>query len=215
MEHSCQKVDLENWDRKEHYCYYTEQLKIEFNVTAPVDVTNLLDFCHTYGYKFYPTVIYLVTKVLNKIENFKMFRDQTGALCVWKKIIPSYTIFHEDNQTFSDCWSDFSEDFEVCYRNIMKDMQAGQKKRGMKVKEHQPPNFYCISCTPWISFTSCSSRVANGEPTFFPIITIGKYEKRATKMVAPVNITIAHAVCDGYHAGLFFQSLQKEIDALH
>ena len=33
--------------------------------------------------KFYPTVIYIVTKVLNKIENFKMFRDNEGNLCVW------------------------------------------------------------------------------------------------------------------------------------
>lgn len=36
------KIDIENWVRKEHYRYYTEKLKIEVNMTAPIDVKNLL-----------------------------------------------------------------------------------------------------------------------------------------------------------------------------
>lgn len=62
-------------------------------MTANIDVKELLHFCHTHKYKFYPTIIYFVTKVLNKIDNFKMFRDQDENLYVWDKIIPNYTIF--------------------------------------------------------------------------------------------------------------------------
>ena len=69
------KIDLENWCRKEHYLYYTNSLNVEVNMTANIDVTDLLDFCHTNGYKFYPTLIYCVTKVLNRIDNFKMFKE--------------------------------------------------------------------------------------------------------------------------------------------
>lgn len=208
------KIDLETWSRKEHYLYYTEKFKIEFNITASMDVTKLLDFCHSHEYRFYPTIICLVTKVLNKIENFRMFQDEQGNLCVWDTVIPNYTIFHEDDKTFSDCWSDYSEDFETCYRNITGDMRAFKDKKGIKVKDHQPPNFYCISCLPWINFSGCSSRVTNGEPSFFPIITIGKYEKNSEKAMMPVSITAAHAVCDGYHAGRFFEYLQDEIQNL-
>jgi len=213
MEH-CKKIDLEKWARKEHYLYYTQKLKIEFNMTASVDVTKLLAFCHAHEYKFYPVMIYFVTKVLNRIENFKMFQDDQGSLCLWDKIIPNYTIFHQDDKTFSDCWSDFSEDFPVFYQNIMEDMRIFKDRKGIKVKDNQPPNFYCISCVPWISFTGYSSRVANGEPSYFPIVMIGKYEKSMSKIILPVNITIAHAVCDGYHVGLFFEYLQNEIDLI-
>ncbi len=209
-----QPINMENWPRKEHYQYYTHKLKIEFNMTVPINITNLLDFCHTNEYKFYPAIIYCATKVLNQIENFRMFLDEQGNLCVWDTIIPSYTIFHEDDKTFSDCWSDYSEDFTTFYHTITKDMNTYKNTKGIKVKDHQPPNFYCISCTPWTSFTSYNSRVANGEPTYFPIITIGKYEKNATKTMLPVNLTIAHAVCDGYHAGLFFEYLQDEVTQL-
>lgn len=208
------RIDIERWTRKEHYLYYTEKLKIEFNMTATIDITKLLDFCHTHEYKFYPVIICLVTKVLNRIENFRMFRDECGKLCVWDEIVPNYTIFHEDDETFSDCWTDYSDDFDCFYRNIVSDMQAYKNKKGIKVKDNQPPNFYCISCIPWVSFTGCGSKVTNGEPLYFPIIAIGKYEKGVTKTTLPVSITVAHAVCDGYHVGLFFKYLQDEVYAL-
>lgn len=208
---SYKEIDLEKWSRKEHYRYYTEKLKIEYNLTVSIDVTLLLNFCHAQGYKFYPVMIYLVTKVLNRIENFKMFKDEQGRLCVWDKIIPNYTIFHKDDQTFSDCWTDYCEDFHEFYHNITEDMRTFQDQKGIKVKENQPLNFYCISCVPWFSFTGYSSRAVNGEPLFFPVILIGKYEKIGMKTNMPVNMTISHAVCDGYHAGLFFEALQEEI----
>lgn len=158
-------------------------------------------------------MIYLMTKTLNRIENFRMFKDQFGYLCAWDKIVPNYTIFHEDDHTFSDCWTDFSEDFDAFYQDVIDDMKAAADKKGIKAKEGQPANFYCISCTPWMTFTGYGSRVSNGEPSFFPIILMGKYKQHGEKLLMPVNITIAHAVADGYHVGLFFQYLQEEIDS--
>ena len=120
------KVDMESWPRREHYRYYTEALKVEFNMTAPVDVQNLLRFCHAHGYKFYAAAIYCVTKALGRIENFRMFKNTDGELCVWDKIVPNFTFFHPDDCTFSDCWTDFSEDFPTFYNAITADLQGCQ-----------------------------------------------------------------------------------------
>ena len=73
---SYKKIDIDTWVRREHYLYYTQKLKIEYNMTANINVKELLDFCHIYNYKFYPAIIYFITKVLNKIDNFKMFKDK-------------------------------------------------------------------------------------------------------------------------------------------
>ena len=105
---------------------------------------------------------------------------------------------------------DFTDDFDSFYKNITYDMKVGKTKRGIKVKSGQPANFYCVSCTPWTTFTAVSSRVVNGGAAFFPIITAGKYDGNYRM---PVNITIAHAVADGYHIGLFFEYLQEEVSA--
>ena len=46
------KIDLENWCRKEHYLYYTNSLNVEVNMTANIDVSELLTFCHKNSLNF-------------------------------------------------------------------------------------------------------------------------------------------------------------------
>ena len=208
------KIDLEHWPRREHYDYYTTKLKVEYNLTARVQVDHVLDFCHQHGYRFYPVLICIVTKVLNQLESFKMFRNQDGELCVWDYILPNYTFFHKDDNTFSDCWSEYSSDSDTFYHTIVNDMERFKDCKGIKARDGQPPNFYCISCAPWVDFTAYSTRAVNGIPQFFPIITMGRYTTENGKTTMPVNLMISHAVCDGYHSGLFFNTLQEELDNL-
>ena len=66
------------------------------------------------------------------MKGFKMFKDKYGYLCAWDKIIPNYTIFHNDDHTFSDCWTDFSEDFNIFYQDILKDMTTAATKKENK-----------------------------------------------------------------------------------
>ena len=148
-----------------------------------MDVQNLLRFCHAHGYKFYAAAIYCVTKALGRIENFRMFKNADGELCVWDKIVPNFTFFHPDDCTFSDCWTDFSEDFPTFYNAITADMQTYKDVKGIKTKPNQPANFYCVSCTPWTAFTGCGSRVADGQPAYFPIVVMGRYENAAARSI--------------------------------
>lgn len=209
-----EKIDKANWPRREHFEYYTKVLKIQYNMTANIKVEKLLDYCQQNGKKFYATLIYLVSKTVNSIDNFKMFQDKEGNLCVWDYVVPNYTIFHNDDKTFSDCWSEYDSDFEVFYQAITCDMEKYKDVKGIKARQDQPANFYCVSAAPWTAFTSFNSRIVGGGLQFFPVITMGKYERAGEHVLMPVNLNVIHAVCDGYHAGLFFDTLQREIDAL-
>ena len=68
-------------------------LKVQYNMTANIKVEKLLDYCHQNGKKFYASLIYLVSKTVNSIDNFKMFQDKEGNLCIWDHVVPNYTIF--------------------------------------------------------------------------------------------------------------------------
>ena len=208
------KINMETWPRREHYDYYTNRLKVEYNMTARVRVDPFLAYCHEKQYRFYPALICAVTRVINRLEAFRMFRNPAGELCVWDFVVPNYTFFHEDDKTFSDCWSEWSEEFDTFYHRITGDLEQYRDCGGIKARDGQPANFYCISCDPWTDFTGFASRVTNGEPQFFPIVTIGKYTEEQGRITMPVSMMIAHAVCDGYHAGLFLSELQKELDAI-
>ena len=45
-----------------------------------------------------------------------------------------------------------------------------------------------------------------------PIFTMGKCFERDGKHLLPLSIQVHHAVCDGYHVGLFVEKLQSKID---
>ena len=36
----CKKIDMDTWARREHYEYYTKQLKVEYNITARACLKN-------------------------------------------------------------------------------------------------------------------------------------------------------------------------------
>ena len=206
--------DLNNWERKEHYLYYTNNLNIEFSITVQLRVDQLLRYCHTSHRRFYAMFICLAAQVVNETDCLKMFRNETGTLCVWNHVHPVYTLFHNDDKTFSDCWSVYHSDPDQMYQTLVSDMETYKDVKGKKKKNGQPANFFCVSCVPWTNFTGYTSRVTNGQPQLFPVITAGKYLSRDDGVFMPVAVATAHAVCDGYHISLFFDRLQQLISQL-
>ena len=45
-----------------------------------------------------------------------------------------------------------------------------------------------------------------------PIFTMGKIFEMSGKSLLPLSIQVHHAVCDGYHVGLFVKNLQDNIN---
>ena len=203
------RIDQEKWERKEHYKYYTQKLPCGYSVTVRLDVTNFYDQIKKRGLRFYPAFIACVSRAVNGRREFRMGKDAEGNPGIWDAVHPSYTIFHEDDHTFSDIWSFYDEDFRKCYENIVRDMETYKDCKGPKGKPDQPPNFYCISCVPWMDFTGYGTWVPGGEPNLFPIITFGKYVEHDGKKELSAALTISHAAPDGDHTSMLFQEIQK------
>lgn len=144
-----------------------------------------------------------------------MFRNADGELCVWDRVVPNYTIFHADDCTFSDCWTDFSDDFGTFYRAVTADMQTFGGNHGIKAKPGPRRTSTACPARHGSRSPAAAARVTgSSEPAFFPIIVMGRYEESGGAVRMPVALSIAHAVADGYHAALFFRYLQEEMDAL-
>ena len=74
------KIDMETWPRKEHYQYYTTQIKTSYQVNVNLDVTELRQFCKERKLRFYPMMIYYIMKVINEIPAFRMAVNEKGEL---------------------------------------------------------------------------------------------------------------------------------------
>lgn len=207
-------IDLDRWERRSHFEYYTQSLQCGYSITAGIDVTELLRGVHRNGLRFYPSFLYCICSVVNETKEFRMGLNAEGMPGIWDEVHPVHTLFHEDDKTFSDIWSFYSSDFQEFYRTIEADTAEYKEKKGIKTKPGQPPNFFCVSCTPWLRYEGYGTYAMGGRPNLFPIVTFGKYEEENGRQRLPLTVTISHAAADGYHTSMFFSDLQKKADQL-
>lgn len=201
-------IDREDWNREQYFEHYLK-LKCTFSMTVNVDITMLLGEVYQKGIKFYPVFIYLISRVVNNHKKFRTFFNDEGVLGYWEEMIPSYTIFHKDDKSFSSIWTDYSSDFRTFYNNYEDDMRCYANVHGLFTKENIPPNVFPISSIPWISFTGFNLNINNDENFLLPIITCGKYFNEGNKVMLPVSLQVHHSVCDGYDASQFIEDLQQ------
>ena len=77
------KIDQSTWSRQDHYKYYTEKLKVNYSMTARLDVTRLRAECDRLGVHFYAAFIWCTSNVVNRSalhEDDDGRRRQSGSV---------------------------------------------------------------------------------------------------------------------------------------
>lgn len=205
-------IDMDTWERREHFKYYLNLVKTSYTLTVNIDITTLLEETHKRKLRFYPTFLYITSTAVNRQKEMRMAYDHQKRLGYWDECHPSYTIFHKDDHTFSDIWTPYHKDFATFYKHCVQDMETWKDIKGVKTKPGRPDNFTPISCLPWLSYTSHSNDTPLTSPMFFPVILFGKYFKQNGRMLLPFSAYVPHAVADGYHTSLFINTVQSIVD---
>lgn len=205
-------IDMNNWSRKPYFEHYLHDVRCTFSMTANIDITLLLAELKSRRFKLYPALIYMLATVVNRHIEFRMSYDSDGILGYWESMSPSYTIFHNDDKTFSSIWTAHHEDFHEFYRRYLADQDEFGGIKQFTPKSNEPPNTFPISSIPWVSFTAFNLNIYNEGTYLLPIITLGKFFSQADRTLLPIAVQMHHAVCDGYHASLLFQELQSLTD---
>lgn len=200
------KFDIESWNRKEHFYRFKDQLRCGFSLTTKIDISSIIPFIKENKYKFYPTIIYLITKAVNKQQEFKL-AIKNGELIQWDVVNPAYTIMHSETDTFSELCSMYTEDFKTFLEEYDRLLE---KFKGNYTMSPQSgiENIFNISMIPWVHFDGFNLNVPDSEDYFAPIFTLGKYIVDNERILMPISIQVHHATCDGLHVANFLQNLQ-------
>ncbi|PHM73662.1 type A chloramphenicol O-acetyltransferase [Xenorhabdus kozodoii] len=208
---SYSKIDIEHWDRKTHFLYYRNAAQCGFSLTTKIDITHLLSLLVEKRYKFYPTMIYLISKVVNSYPEFRM-AIKNEELIVWDSVNPAYTIFHKEAETFSSIWTEFNSNLTEFMESYIADYEIYKDDICFFSKPELPENHFHISSLPWVNFDGFNLNVANFTDYFPPIFTMGKFSKNGSRVQLPLAIQVHHAVCDGFHVGRVINKLQELCD---
>jgi chloramphenicol O-acetyltransferase type A len=206
-----QLIDLPNWKRKEYFDYYFTEVPCSYSITVNVDISTLLISIKQKNIKLYPCIIYLLTSVVNKHEEFRTALDETGALGIFDVMHPSYTVFSKDTETFTNIWTPYNPSFTAFYDHFQEDIaQYGSAKQFIG-KPHPPTNVITISSIPWVTFTGFNLNIPKASDYLLPIFTTGKYFEQNNTIQLPLSIQVHHAVCDGFHVARFINAFQEQI----
>jgi chloramphenicol O-acetyltransferase type A len=206
-------IDIDSWERRELFRLYTTDLKIVMNMTVDIDVTSLVKYVKERGMRFYPTMIWLVSKIMNSHEEFRYSLNKNGELICWDSVSPSYTDFNPETKKFVKFVTEYSDDLDEFHARAVADCAKYKWESGFI--PNQPENFFDISCLPWTRYKSFDLHVSgDSNERMFPVVIWGKYEECDGKFIMPVTVNFNHAAGDGYHVCRFFEELKKEIQVL-
>ncbi len=202
-------LNIENWNRKQHFEHFRTLADPAFGVVADVEVSICYQLAKEKKESFFVRYLHACMKAVNSIENFK-YRIEDDKIAIYDIINASPTIARPDT-TFGFSFVEFSNDFEEFNNNFQK-----EKERVINSVDLFPPKYSlgCIHCSamPWVSFTSHKEPSSGNKNYSVPQLAFGKIKRENNKMLMPIAVNVNHALVDGYHVGQFFEKFQAELD---
>jgi len=198
-------LDIDAWERKQHFEFFNTFADPYFAVTSALDVTSSYAFAKKNSLSFFAVYLHACMTAVNQVENFK-YRIEEDRVVVHDTIHASATMMRPNN-TFGFSLINYDEDVQIFEKNLKK-----EKDRIHNSDSLFPPQNYhnCIYCSalPWISFTGHKEPV-NGGKESVPKLAFAKVEENNDKLSMQVSVSVNHALVDGYHVGLFYEKFQE------
>lgn len=209
------KIDTNTWKRKDIFNLYSQVFNPFYMVTFSVDVTNLYDYVKRNGLSFYLTMINLVTKAINKVENFRyVLRD--GEVYLLDRRDPSYTDIKKDSDTFYIVTLPFIEDIKEFNKEAA---ERSKRQNTFMDTDLEGDSLIYLTCTPNLHMTALTNERDLMNPkekdSNIPYIAWGKFIENFNKRkVLNLSIEVNHRFVDGYHLGKFNEYLVELIEKL-
>ena len=201
------RIDRENWARKETFEHYFSAVPCTYSMTVRLDITAL----RQRGHRLYPALLHALTAIVNRHPEFRTDLGPDGEPGVYSEMHPCYTVFHPEDETFSNLWTAYDPDLDRFCAAYEQDLRLYGQRRGFTGKPGCPPNSFTVSMIPWATFEGFNLNLQDSYRYLLPIFTLGKYREENGRTWLPLAMHVHHAVCDGYHACRFAEELQAGI----
>ncbi|CAA9195045.1 CatA-like O-acetyltransferase [Flavobacterium collinsii] len=201
-------LDLENWNRKEHFAHFIQMEEPFFGATVEIDCTQAYETAKSLQSSFFIYYLHKTLAAVNAIENFK-YRISGDQIYVNDRIDASATIGREDG-TFGFSFIEYNSDFKVFQKTALEEIERIQNTTGLFTRSFENDNLIHFSAIPWLNFTSLSHARSFTFPDSCPKISFGKMITSPTgKRTIAMSVHVHHALMDGLHMGQFVDYFQE------
>ena len=106
------KLDLDTYYRKGVYERFTKIARCSVSITGRIDITGLYEYSKRTGTKFYINFLYLLAKVMNSREDYRMaYLWQSDEVVVYDRINPCQYVINEPTETCTHVYNEYSYEY--------------------------------------------------------------------------------------------------------
>ena len=201
-------IDIQNWERREHFEFFSKFSDPFWGLTFNVDCTKAYWTSKKENYSFYLWYLFQSLKAVNLCPAFKL-RIEEGKPVSYDRIDASATVDRPDG-TFGFSNIVFDDDFIAFQQNAKTEIARVRAGSGIN-PGIAGQNVIHYSAVPWISFTALSHAHHSGFADSVPKISFGKFFLQGDQKMMPISVHAHHALVDGSDAGRFAELFQEFI----
>lgn len=207
-------VDVTNWNRKEHFEFFSSFANPQLNIVAQVDCTKAYNEAKLNGHSFFASYLHKSMKAVNSIKEFR-YRIIENKVYELDVIHAGSTIARADG-TFAFGLIPYSPDFHEFSTSLKNEIQNVQNSQGLRLGiEEEKVDLIRHTTLPWIHFTGIMHPTKLDKTDSVPKISFGKMKEEAGRLMMPVSVEAHHGLIDGFHVSLYFDEFQKLLNLCH
>ena len=205
------ELDLEAWERREHFEFFRGFDQPFFTVTVELDVTEAVRRSRQAGgVRFFIRCLHAALGSANGVAELR-YRIRGDRVVVHDVIHAGSTVLKE-NDTFSFGYFDY--DPELGRFAELAEAELARVRPADFPLRPRPERDDLLHCTvlPWIRFTSFDHARDSRAEGSVPKLVFGRRFADGERYRMPVSIAVHHALADALHVGRFLDGLQDRLE---
>ncbi|MCG8532177.1 MAG: chloramphenicol acetyltransferase [Desulfovibrionales bacterium] len=203
-------IDLEQWERKGHYQFFSSMDVPYFSMTFDVDVTKAIAYAKQHSCKIFSLLLYFSMQVANEIPELKT-RIRDDQVVEHDSIDPGFTIMG-DSGMFNFCYASFNNDSRQFFANVDTNTAERKKATSLVVESVGRDDVVYVTSVPWVKFTNLQHPMNTVCSDSIPRLAWGRFTESGNALVMPYNIQLHHGLADGAHIGKFYEAFQERLN---
>jgi chloramphenicol O-acetyltransferase type A len=203
-------IDFKAWPRYQHYQFFQSYEIPRYNMTFPIDVTNLYQVCKTTNQRFYFAFMHRILTQLNLIENFR-YRIEGGKVFDEPIGFVSFTDLIENTDLFKMVFVKVNPN-PVVFEHEAVEASKRQGSKLINLETEQVLNTIYVTSFPWAQFTHFTHATKLGSTDSVPRVSWSQFVNTNGRKILNLSIEVHHGLVDGIHVGKLINNLQADLN---
>lgn len=202
------EIDINTWNRKEHYEFFSSLQIPYFGITSTVKITEGYKIAKEKQTSLFAYYLHKSLLAANQIKEFK-YRVIDGVLYELDQIGAGATAARKD-ETFAFIFAPFNPDYTLFKEGLDREIEEVHNSTGLRLNNDNK-RFDLIRYTtlPWVRFTNIQHPINFNPADTVPRIVFGKIYKEKDELYLPISIDVHHGIMDGLHVAKYLELFEE------